>query len=1497
MVVVQSQTTIRGYEIQEKIGEGGFGAVYRAYQPTVRRTVAIKVILPQYANHPDFIRRFEAEAQLVARLEHPFIIPLHDYWREADGAYLVMRYFRGGTLKDKLKRDGALSDIQAIRLVEQVAAALAVAHRYGVIHRDLKPANILLDDEGNAFLTDFGIAKDIGHPGQLTQEKILIGSPAYLAPEQITSDTIAPQADIYSLGVVIFEILTGVHPYGDVSSGQLLAMHLRDPLPPLASLRPDLPEAVNQVIQKATAKQPVERYGDTYALATAFQQAMAAALTSVDKEATIIADSPPLIPINPYKGLRAFQEADAADFFGREALAQRLLDRLAEDHPLAHFLAVVGPSGSGKSSLVRAGLVPSLRAGKLSGAEDWYIASMFPSENPLEELETALGRVAATPVNVLPILQQNERGLLRAFKQILPNETHPLLLIVDQFEEVFTLVADEATRVHFMNLLHTAATDKQGLVYVVVTLRADFYDRPLLYPTFGDLLRQRMETILPPTPKDLERAIVAPAHRVGLQVDSSLVATMVADVKQQPGALPMFQYALTELFDHRDNHTLTLKSYQQLGGVTGVLAQRADEVYGRLTPSEQATARQLFLRLMTLGEGTEDTRRRTHQSELVLAGGETMLTVIEAFDRSRLLTFDRDPISREPTVEVAHEALIREWGRLRQWLDTSRHDVRQQRSLAVAALEWSQANNDRSYLLTGSRLAQFGEWVSQTTVDLTPDEWAFLDASIAENLRQQTQRRRFRNAALVTTGVITLILAVLALIAFDRAAKARDSEVRAVEERDKAQRQADVNHSLVLAYEAVQRYDSLNPDLALALALEAVKVNDPPPEATRALSTVTFGMGTRAILRSQGLGHSVTALAFNMDSTLALSGGCSTLIEETCTAGELILWDIETATERRRLDGHTDWITSVAFDPTRRDYALSASMDGTLMLWNVDTGEVVRRLEGHAGKVNSVKFNPNGQTAISGSDDHTVILWDVTTGQIIRRFEGHAAGVTDVAFSPDGLLIAGSGDTDDPVVVLWQIATGEVIQRLTGPNARIHSTDFRSSSEGQLLVLAYSYDNAYREWNVESGTLIRSISVSNAHSRVTLLPDGNRLLQFEGNAFDLVDIGTWKVLVGTHTPTLGSNGTSNTISPNGKLALMGTEVGEIILVNLPINNEVHRFHSEGGLAIVDISPDGRYLLTGNLSTGTAILWDAQTGEEVRRLEGQEQIIAASKFSPDGQQVLVSSNDAFGGSTRGRVVLWDVETGDIIHQWTEFEFYPRSAAFSPTDHTALVGTLQWGAAWDKEGDGELVLLDLDTGDIIRRFEVETSILDISFSPDGRRAVTAHSLYGRITVWDVASGTAIRTFDRTSVAVAFIDNSRFLSGYEGVGAALLDAETGAVLQLYPASISTFWALAISPQDQKYVLGGGDRGQIYLWDFETGDEILRLSYPTAAAIWNVAFSPDGQTAYTSALDTQADVIEWRIADWSLDDLLTWTHENRYIRDFTCAEREQYRIEPLCD
>jgi hypothetical protein len=414
-------------------------------------------------------------------------------------------------------------------------------------------------------------------------------------------------------------------------------------------------------------------------------------------------DSPPPpsdADICPYLGLETFQEKDAAFFFGRAALTQWLGERLRE----RRFLAVIGPSGSGKSSVVRAGLLPALRQGVLPASSDWPLMLMTPTERPLEELAARLA-LLTEPASRARRMRQLQDDL-RADKRTLHTEVRMelaerdvsarLVIVVDQFEELFTLCRDDQERRQFLDNLLYVATISQGQTIVVIAMRADFYTRAAAYAQLADCMSENQVTVTPMDEHELTEAIELPARKVGLSFDAGLVDTIRADVLGQPGGLPLLEHALRELWERRQSRQLTVAAYRDIGGVAGAIAKRAETEFGKLASEQQAIARRILLRLVQLGEGTEDTRCRARLSELLTDNeqGEVIREVVQKFTAARLLTTGRDATSAEEQLDVAHEALIRGWPRLRSWLDEDRSALRTQRRLAERAEEWRRSERD-----------------------------------------------------------------------------------------------------------------------------------------------------------------------------------------------------------------------------------------------------------------------------------------------------------------------------------------------------------------------------------------------------------------------------------------------------------------------------------------------------------------------------------------------------------------------------------------------------------------------------------------------------------------------------------------------------------------------------------------------------------------------------------------------------------------------------------
>ncbi|HUF84720.1 MAG TPA: ATP-binding protein, partial [Acidimicrobiia bacterium] len=588
----------------------------------------------------------------------------------------------------------------------------------------------------------------------------------------------------------------------------------------------------------AQAARPEDRYAEVDSFVRAFDEAfgerLPASLTG---------------PIsNPYRGLQAFTESDAGHFFGRERLVERLLARVGESGARGRFVVVVGPSGSGKSSVVRAGLVPALRRGAAPGSERWFVVKMTPGRRPFDALQEALLTIAVEPPHDLR--GRLEAGISEVVRAVTADPDTPVVLVIDQLEELFTH-APPADAAAFLDALSAAARHPHRTLKVIATLRADFYDHPLRHRDFGELLRLGTEVIVPMNAEELTRAVELPASSVGVRFEQGLVSEIVAEMAGQPTALPLLQHALTELFDQRTDDLITFAAHRHGGGVSAALGRRADEIYLEMDEDQRTRARDVFLRLVTLGEDSSDTRRRVLVSELADAVGGEPTAVLDAFGRNRLLTFDRDPVARTPTVEIAHEALLTEWGRLRHWIADARLDVQAQRRLAVAATEWAERGEDPDFLLAGGRLQRYDGWTVDPPVRLTSGERRYLVAAEdAARAGDAAERRRVRRLRRLVAGVsVALVIAVIAgaiaLVQRRSANAAADrAELANLVSRSAAVGDDDPELALLLALEAYRRSASPETEQAVLAALGDASIAtriaslDPLPDECVGFSTI-----------------------------------------------------------------------------------------------------------------------------------------------------------------------------------------------------------------------------------------------------------------------------------------------------------------------------------------------------------------------------------------------------------------------------------------------------------------------------------------------------------------------------------------------------------------------------------------------------------------------------------------------------------------------------------
>ncbi|HKE15978.1 MAG TPA: protein kinase [Kofleriaceae bacterium] len=758
---IEPGTRVAHYEIIRAIGRGGMGEVHIARDVRLGRLVALKFLFP---SSRDVSKLLLLEARATAKCTHENIVVIHDINEYLEMPYLVLEYLEGKSLK-KLHAESPLPPLRSIEVMISVVRALDHAHRAGIIHRDLKPDNVFITSSGGVKVLDFGIARfhgapstdssqtPSGTPGHEEETYVTIGSDGpigtrlYMAPEQWTGVGIDHRADIWAVGVTLFWLVAGRLPFEHLSGAALRQAVLspREPVTGVASLVPDLHPEVAAIIDRCLRKSKAERFASARELLDALEPLLPHhAVASAEDRC-------------PYPGLQAFQEADAERFFGREDQVARVVGRLAT-HPL---LSIVGPSGAGKSSFVRAGVIPALKA---EGA--WDTLTLRPGRTPVLALAALIDPASAHEPDQTRILAARlfeEPGYLGAIlRWHAATSGRRVLLYVDQFEELYTLVRDPRERATFVACLRAAADDPSSPVRVVLSLRSDFLDRAAEDGPFMTSLTEGMHYLAPLGHERLLHALLRPAERAGHGFETQeLVARMVADIAMAPGALPLLQFAATRMWEARDRprRMLTTASYLAMGGIAGALAVHADAVLGELSPARRKLAQAVFQRLVT----PDGTRAIVDLDELTALSAATaeVRAVVDQLVSARLLVSKSDDHGAGATVELVHESLISEWPQLRQWVEAGREHAAFLVQVRQAAQQWESRGYPQGLLWRGDAASEARRIAARLGNTLGVRERRFLDSVVAH----ATRSSRIVRLAVAATMIVLAGLVIAGLVA------------------------------------------------------------------------------------------------------------------------------------------------------------------------------------------------------------------------------------------------------------------------------------------------------------------------------------------------------------------------------------------------------------------------------------------------------------------------------------------------------------------------------------------------------------------------------------------------------------------------------------------------------------------------------------------------------------------------------------------------------------
>ena len=1143
------------------------------------------------------------------------------------------------------------------------------------------------------------------------------------------------------------------------------------------------------------------------------------------------------IPPCPYRGLFAFQEEDAHLFFGRERFSSYLLKAVK----IKPFIAVVGPSGSGKSSVVFAGLIPRLRQDDSIRSQ---IVAFRPGNNPFEALAVALAPLWFSPQNTSTSLSQqflkqyatqseyksfegdsfegdscegdsfegehenkyseNKRRLLeQELATRLKNETQALcnilkgfvrqnpgvrlILIADQFEELYTLCPESEIQL-FLDLLLAAV----GIVpnfSLVITLRADFYGHALSYRPFSDALQGAVLNLGPMSQEELRSAIEKPATQIQVKLEPGLVNKLIDDVWGELGNLPLLEFALTQLWEKQKDGRLTHEAYSQIGGVEEALAEYGEQVYSQLSEVDRERAKRIFIQLVCLGEGAHATRRLATRSQV------KNWDLVTHLASARLLVTNHNYSTGEETVEIVHEALIKNWRRLEYWIETDGDFRRWQERLRTQIYEWEKNGKTSSALLRDVSLAIAQDWQKKRPEELSLRERDFIWHSqlIWEREKQKKKRRRQLTTLGLTVGLVSAL--VLAGIARWQWQNSVQNEIKAIAASAKA------------LLKSNQEFD------ALIAAIEA-----------RSQIKYTFGIS-----------------------------------EETkIIVAELLQQALNFVIENNRLEGHEKEISGMAINPEGNLIA-TAAWDKTVKIWSRD-GQLLQTLKGHKDAVHSVAFSPEGDQIASGSRDGVIKLWSYN-GKLLQTIKGHKDQINSLVFSPDGKLIAsGSHDT---TIKLWS-RNGELLQTLNGHKDRVTSLAFSplgvANQHGlEKLIISGSWDKTVKLWNLD-GKLVKTLrGHDEGVSCVTFDPQDSRIA---------------------------------TASYDGIVKIWSRDGKE--LQTLP------RSHQSAVFGVV-FSPDGKFMVTTS-SDKTAKLWN-RDGKELITMQGHQNIVSNAVFTPKGDIIATASFDRtvklwkwknqyikilqghqgvvnsveFSpvsiATPRGYQKLIATASEDnTVKLWFEGDKTPlqilrghskgvNSAVFSPLGVATKeeFGNLIVSASWDNT----IKLWRTRDGKLLRTLKGHTQGVNSAvFSPDGK-LIASVSWDKTIKIWRTWDGKLLRTLKGHTQGVnsiAFSPNGKLIAtgSYDNT-LQLWRVETGRRLQVISGHKEGINGVAFSPDGKMIATASWDK-TVKIWKAANGEEVQTLR-GHKEGVNKVAFSPNGKLIATASWDQTFKL--WRTAD----------------------------------
>ncbi|MEW6735542.1 MAG: protein kinase [Acidobacteriota bacterium] len=1187
----------------------------------------------------------------------------------------------------------------------------------------------------------------------------------------------------------------------------------------------------------------------------------------------------------PYPGLVAFTAADAELFFGRERATEVFLNRLR----VQPLLTLVGASGAGKSSFVQAGVIPDL-------PQQWYAITVRPGPLPLAALAARLVKEGIGPTDLHEKLLQNSESLGEYLRSAAQQTGRVLVLLIDQFEELFTLCSNSNEQQLYALALANAARMVDDPVRVILILRDDFLVRTQELPGLRDRLAQGLEIIATPEADDLMRILIKPARCAGYEFDDpELPCRIVAAVAGQPGALPLLAFTAANLWELRDRHfkLLLAKAYDAMGGVGGALAQHAEMLMAGFTLAEQQLVREVFRQLVT----SVGTRATLALPDLlrILDDDRWAAQVVEKLIKARLLIVHEGDQGVE-RIEIVHEALLVAWPRLVEWQREDREGARLRDQLRAAARQWEERGRVKGLLWRDEALAEYQRWHRHYPGKLTKSEESFAIASLTE-----AARGRRRNFAIITTIFTILIVGLIVLYsqrqqsqeyarqllaekerAERNAIEAKEEKLRAEEQRLRAEgNEAEAHHQSQLAKEnaaqaerqLIELYQERGRQEALMgnSLLASVYLNEAYQrggdgaalrfllaESLRALDAqqVSFVGHSREVIGAQFSPDGMRIVTTSRDKTVRIwevvsgkllvtlngyKGGeiaaCfspdGTRIITTNSNQVVEIWDSTNGRWLNSLAGHKSTIYDIQLSSDGTRVA-TANGDGTANVWDVASGKLLFALEGHRNSIHAIAFSRNGKLIATASNDSTAKIWDAANGILLVSLAGHKSTVSTVHFSNDNTRIVTVGD--DNTARVWDISNGSMLNILKGHRGLIKDVEF--SSDDKRVVTAGS-DNTARIWDTTNGQLL---AVLEGHSEsintVRFSPDGTRV----ATASDDHTVKIWEVGSGLLLASLeGHHGRicSASFSLDGKKIVTASDDGSAKVWKATGDRLILCFDNlQSNDNYFDFTLQGARIIAQN-SSNIVEIWDAGSKKLLFSLPGHYYGISAATFSSDGR-LIATANDY--NTTR----IWDAISGKL-----RATLEGHTVAFSPDGKRIVTAS----------DDNTAKIWDTASSRLLTTINHQDWVYSGKFSPDGRYVVTA-SKDRTAKIWRVTDGQLVATLTGHNARVASAefspDGKRVVTASDDNTAKIWDAANGRLLISLEGHKGKVRHAEFSPDGALVVSASVDK-TAKVWDSASGKMLASLE-GHREYVYGVRFSPDGTQVATMSRDKTIKV--WRMA-----------------------------------